>query len=202
MSSKNTKQGTLTHHRGVEGRGCTSADSKPLTNIDIKTRKHALFDKETRKLMDEAALSTREPVQTNVGNSVSDTSDKLKASANKLYQDAKSNLEQSGNLKTSIKEQVILSLTGMYEIILQFYESGRELRIQLERGRTESQEDLLQKEKEYAGRIEALASAIKEADWRSPVSEIINEVKSLRQALYGAAEQPSTDMRTAATHII
>lgn len=191
--SKNLKQTTMTHHVSGQGKSGTSADPQPLTNITIKTRKHALFDKETRKSIDEA-ISIKEPDQSKPKTPVANSSNILKASANKLYQDAKLNLEQSGNLKTSIKEQVMHSLTGMYEIILQLYESQSTLQLQMEKENTESRKEMLRKELEHAGRVEALASTIKEMDWRSPVGEILKEVKSLKQALHSTTLHPSIEL--------
>lgn len=48
--------------------------------------------------------------------------DTFTGAANRLYQDAKMHLEQSGNLKTAIKEAVIENLGKLYEIILKVNE--------------------------------------------------------------------------------
>ena len=52
----------------------------------------------------------------------------LRVVANRLYQEAKTHLEQSGNIKTIIKETVIENLGRMYEIILKLNEDRQMLR--------------------------------------------------------------------------
>lgn len=105
----------------------------------------------------------------------------LPTAANKLYQSAKEQIEQSINLDTGAKENVLADLSGLYEIVLRLSESRQTLQLQLERARSQTKEELYIREKDHARKLGQLAESVKEADVRSPLGEILAEVKSLRQ---------------------
>ncbi|CAG5044661.1 unnamed protein product [Parnassius apollo] len=107
----------------------------------------------------------------------------LVAAANKLLQDTKSQIEQSGNLKTSIKEKVLYGITGMYEIILRMSESRQTLQLQLEKSKLSVKEELLRKEKEYAEKLEGLLETSNGANAKGTVRDILKELASVRQIL-------------------
>lgn len=56
----------------------------------------------------------------------------LPTTANKLFQEAKTQMEQSGNIRTTIKETVIKNLMGLYEIILQLHQSRSDMAARLQ----------------------------------------------------------------------
>ncbi|CAH2241165.1 jg3231 [Pararge aegeria aegeria] len=107
----------------------------------------------------------------------------LPAVANRLFQEAKDQLEQSSNLKQAIREKVLDNLAAIYEIVLRLSESRQTLQLQLEKARLNTTEQLLCKEREYSGRLAELAKGVQTVDVRSPVNEILSEVKSLRQLI-------------------
>lgn len=96
----------------------------------------------------------------------------LPTTANKLFQEAKTQMEQSGNIRTTIKETVIKNLMGMYEIILQLHESRTDM----------------------AARIQVLENA------GTPTAnnlEILTEVKNQRKA----AEETRTQIAELSTKL-
>ncbi|XP_069365327.1 uncharacterized protein [Maniola hyperantus] len=105
----------------------------------------------------------------------------LPAAANRLLQEAKEQMEQSGNLKTSIKEKVLENLAGLYEIVLRLSESRQTLQLQLERARSQATSQALSLEKQQTARLEELVEGVKAVDIRAPIAEVLSEVKSLRQ---------------------
>ncbi|CAG5057030.1 unnamed protein product [Parnassius apollo] len=101
----------------------------------------------------------------------------LSAKANRLYQEAKTQMEQSGNIKTSIKETVLSNIAGMYEIILRLSESRQTLQVQLEKSQAENAATLLKREWEHA---EQLSEARKHSPFSStaasPPIELMKEL--------------------------
>ncbi|CAK1593618.1 unnamed protein product [Parnassius mnemosyne] len=104
----------------------------------------------------------------------------LTAARNKLLQDTKAQLEQSGNLKTSIKEKVLFGITGMYEIILRMSESRQTLQLQLEKAKLSAKEELLRKEKEHFDKLEGLLETSSGADAKGTARDILKEPYSNR----------------------
>ncbi|CAH2247039.1 jg23895 [Pararge aegeria aegeria] len=107
----------------------------------------------------------------------------LPATANRLFQEAKEQIELSGNTDIATKHKVLENLAAMYEIVLRLSESRQTLQIQLEKARAHSIDQVLAKEREYASRLVELAESVKSLDVRPSVSEILTEVKSLRQLI-------------------
>ncbi|CAG5057706.1 unnamed protein product [Parnassius apollo] len=101
----------------------------------------------------------------------------LSAKENRLYQEAKTQMEQSGNIKTSIKETVLSNIAEMYEIILRLSESRQTLQVQLEKSRAENAATLLKLEREHA---EQLSEARKHSSFSStaasPPIELMKEL--------------------------
>ncbi|CAK1583201.1 unnamed protein product [Parnassius mnemosyne] len=101
----------------------------------------------------------------------------LSAKANRLYQEAKTQMEQSGNIKTSIKETVLSNLAGMYEIILRLSESRQTLHAQLEKARAESTATLLKREREHAEQLTKAHKLRTVTSTESPPTiDLINEL--------------------------
>ncbi|CAH2263559.1 jg10896 [Pararge aegeria aegeria] len=69
----------------------------------------------------------------------------LPATANRLFQEAKEQIELSGNTDIAIKHKVLENLAAMYEIVLRLSESRQTLQIQLERARAHSIDQVLAK---------------------------------------------------------
>ncbi|XP_049883068.1 uncharacterized protein LOC126378731 [Pectinophora gossypiella] len=74
----------------------------------------------------------------------------LQMKANGLYLEAKSLMEQSGNIKTTIKEGVIKKMTEINNIVLSLAESRDSLQSSLERSRLSHAEALLKLEREHS----------------------------------------------------
>ncbi|CAG5019479.1 unnamed protein product [Parnassius apollo] len=106
----------------------------------------------------------------------------LFAKANRLYQEAKTQIEQSGNIKTSIKETVLSNIAGMYEIILRLSESRQTLQVQLEKSRAENAATLLKHEREHAEQLsEARKHSSLPSTAASPPIELMKElIENLR----------------------
>lgn len=114
----------------------------------------------------------------------------MTASANKLFQEAKTQLEQSGNLKTTIKESVIASLSGMYEIVLRMTEAKQTLQKQLERARSQHADELLRREKEYETRLKSPAESTRQDEAKETLQEIRREVEAVKQILINDVVNP------------
>ncbi|KPI95258.1 hypothetical protein RR46_12262 [Papilio xuthus] len=103
--------------------------------------------------------------------------------ANKLFQTAKALLESSGNLKSSIKEGVMDSLSGLYETVLQVDERLRDLDLRLERLRSEKEKDLREKIEEKDRIIEELARNKNGQDIGIKIKELITNTESIKKMI-------------------
>lgn len=125
----------------------------------------------------------------------------LPATANRLYQETKEQIEQIENMETAIKGKFLENLSAMYEIVLRLSESRQTLQIQLEKARANTTEQVLAKEQEYAGRLVELAEGVKSLDVRPSVNEILTEVKSLRQIIvFDVLDQMSNNQQQQLPH--
>ncbi|CAG5049511.1 unnamed protein product [Parnassius apollo] len=103
--------------------------------------------------------------------------------ANRLYQDAKLQLEQSGNLKTSIKETVVNNLSELFGIVLQLNEERQTLLLQLEKARIQLKDDLLRQEKQYVESLRALMDQGSIRDIQSALTETVSDMRTLTDSL-------------------
>ncbi|CAG4976635.1 unnamed protein product [Parnassius apollo] len=103
--------------------------------------------------------------------------------ANTLYQDAKLQLEQSGNLKTSIKETVVNILSELFGIVLQLNEERQTLLLQLEKARIQLKDDLLRQEKQYVESLRALMDQGSIGDIQSALTETVSDMRTLTDSL-------------------
>ncbi|CAG5048592.1 unnamed protein product [Parnassius apollo] len=103
--------------------------------------------------------------------------------ANRLYQDAKLQLEQSGNLKTSIKETVVNNLSELFGIVLQLNEERQTLLLQLEKARIQLKDDLLRQEKQYVESPRALMDQGSIRDIQSALTETVSDMRTLTDSL-------------------
>lgn len=120
-------------------------------------------------------VASSEVHKTNPGNTLLTMS----ATAYKLFQEAKAQLKQSGNIKTTIKRSVINCLTGMYEIVLRLNESRQTLQLQLEKAKSQHTEKLLRREQGHATRLESLAESFLQEEAKKDLQEIKKEVDAI-----------------------
>lgn len=109
----------------------------------------------------------------------------MRAAANKLFLHAKEQLEQSGNLKSTIKDGVLADLSALYDIVLKLSESKQTLQTQIEKMRSQAHQQMLTQEKDHTKRLVELNSVFTEKLTKKEAgpspTEILAEIKSLRQ---------------------
>ncbi|KAJ2953979.1 hypothetical protein O0L34_g2193 [Tuta absoluta] len=76
-----------------------------------------------------------------------------RAEANRWYQNGKAQLEQSGNIKSTIKEQVRLSLEGLYEVALSLLEKINLLEEQRRAEAARAKEEMEKQKREYEAKL-------------------------------------------------
>ncbi|XP_061381137.1 uncharacterized protein LOC133319744 [Danaus plexippus] len=134
---------------------------------NIKTITVAYTDERQRIVPTNAQPSAR-PVETATGK------------ANRLYQTAKSQLEQSGNLKSSIKEAVLDSLSELYGTVLQVDERMRSLELQLVKLRLEGEETLKNKLEEKEKFINTI---LEKLDWGGKIGELVTNTEDIKKMI-------------------
>ena len=102
----------------------------------------------------------------------------LRVVANRLFQEAKLHLEQSGNIKTTIKETVIENLGRMYEIILKLSEDRMQLKNKLHQ--------MQQRTEEGTNRKEIMQEIMEQ---KAMVRETMEEVRTMRKEIGKIGEE-------------
>lgn len=117
----------------------------------------------------------------NMGKPVSERKESATATANILFQTAKTQLEMSSNLKISIKETVLNSLTGLYEIVLSQAETEQTLRLQIEKLISQKDTEIKNLYEAHANRIIELIEKIKDIDVKGTIEETLFEIKDIKK---------------------
>ncbi|CAD0252076.1 unnamed protein product [Spodoptera exigua] len=104
------------------------------------------------------------------------------ARANRLFQAAKAQLESSGNLKSTIKEGVLDSLSGLYGTVLQVDERLRSLELQLEQLRSEKEKELRKSVEEKDRVIEELARGMHK-DIGVKIGELVTNTETIKKMI-------------------
>lgn len=139
------------------------------------------------------------PAQTgSVGSMPTSPLDALQSQANRYLQEAKDQLEQSGNIKTSIKEKVIESLSGLYLIVLRLNESRNAYRGQLQYQKSRYQEEMLNLKNDYIKQLSELAANSNRTDCNDKLAEVKHDVEALRKVVEFDVVQPLIDYKRAA----
>ena len=135
-----------------------------------------------------------------VGEDVVAPLSKLPETAKKLYQEAKSLLEQSGNLKTTIREGVLSNLAGLYEIVLQLSESRNTLQRQMEMNKEAAEECTtgVLGEVDLSSFKESIVKAVQEVVEKTQSSEVIRlekDIKNLQDSIDQSSKAHEKDLR-------
>lgn len=135
------------------------------------------------------------PATTESGDVSTSPLEALKAQAGRFLHEAKDQLEQSGNIKTSIKETTIASLTGLYQIVLRLEESRRTSLYQLEKQKGKHQEELLSLKNEHIRQMTELTINTGKSDSTAKVDELQREVEALRKIVELQVVKPIADLQ-------
>ncbi|KAJ2948818.1 hypothetical protein O0L34_g8078 [Tuta absoluta] len=104
----------------------------------------------------------------------------LSRRSNRLYQEAKTQLEQS---KMTTKESVISKLTSLYDCVLEYQEAAQRQHVEIERLKAQMTQALLEKETEHCIKLEQTTSSFKQFDVSAPVLEVTKEIKAIRDII-------------------
>lgn len=107
----------------------------------------------------------------------------LQATANRHLQEAKKQLEQSGNIKTSIKEKVTDHLFSLYQIVLRLNDSRRTLQNELQKQKAKHMEEMMTQRNEQIRQLTELTANNQGMDCSKQVGAIRMEVEALRKTI-------------------
>lgn len=120
----------------------------------------------------------------------------LKTKATKIYQDAKEQMEQSGNIRTTIKEHVIEALGELYLTVLEVNDANRLLQLQTMKAQGLCLEERHKQDRLYMEQMESLLkSTYEEIKLRVDIKELAKEITNNIHNLQ-TGEEPITQLLT------
>ena len=153
----------------------STKNGSKVTGAAGPAKKGEILEMEARRRTVPKVVPPREVPQAQI---TEEEPENLRVVANRLFQEAKLHLEQSGNIKTIIKETVIENLGRMYEIILKLSEDRLQLSNRLHQ--------LKQRTEEGTNRKEIMHEIMEQ---KAMVRETMEEVRNMRKEMGKIGEE-------------